>query len=286
MRNKGELVSLQRSFADLIRRPLESDDKLMDDPRIEPMIEPNHRLSARERLELYSRQYWWRIRDSFDEDFSTLKSVLGGEKYYEIRDRYLEEYPSISFTLRNLGARLPSFLEGIELDDNALKTRAIEAATYDWAKIVAFDAAEFARLTAANIQSRNFSRRILTLQPFVVPVRLSFELPAAEDCGEVPMNNQESVGATQDFGSGKSSDSTVRLRDETRFLILHRQNEKLFLKPSSRNEHFLLSSFIKGSSLINVFSIIAGGIDVSEGEIDSFFESWVRMGWLYCENLR
>ena len=167
VRNSKELVLLQRSFADLIRRPLEPGDQMRADSRIEQLIEHNDRLSATERLELYSQQYWWRIRESFDEDFCTLKSVLGESKYRVVRDQYLGEYPSISFTLRNLGSRVIPFLEGLEIDDARLKARAIEAATYDWAKIVAFDAAHHQPLTAANIQSRNFSRRILKLQPSI-----------------------------------------------------------------------------------------------------------------------
>jgi hypothetical protein len=285
VQNRRDLLSLQRSFADIIRRPLEAGDTMKDDPRIEPMIEPSGSQSARERLELYSRQYWWRIRDSFDEDFSTLKSVLGEDKYREIRDRYLEENPSISFTLRNLGERLVAFMERVEIDDNDLKVRAVEAAAYDWARIIAFDAAAYAPLTAVNIQSRNFSRRILKLQPFVVPLRLSFDLLLKNDSGCLAINDQEPTSATPNSESGKGLIQPIRLRDETRFVILHRHDGKLFLKPSSRNEHFLLSSFLQGSSLINIFSVMATGIDITEGEIYSFFESWVRMGWLYCESL-
>jgi len=279
------LLDLQRSFADLIRRPLEAGDKMKDDPRIESLVEPNDRLSSQERLEVYAQQYWWRIRDSFDEDFCTLKFVLGVDRYREIRDQYLEEHPSISFTLRNLGSRLVAFLEGVKIDDKGVKASAIEAATYDWAKIVAFDAAENAPLTAANIQSRNFSRRILKLLSFVIPLSISFDLPSKTEGCDVEVDNGEFPRAKQGHEIRSCLNPLTRLGDESRFVILHRRGGRLFIKSSSRNEYFLLSSLVKGVSLVNIFSIMAAGMDVSEGEIYEFFESWVRMGWLYCENL-
>lgn len=283
VQNRQDLLSLQRSFADLIRRPLEAGDTMKDDPRIEQMVEPNERLSSRERLELYSRQYWWRIRDSFDEDFSTLKSVLGQDKYWEIRDRYLEENPSISFTLRNLGARLVAFLERLEIDDPELKSRALDAAAYDWARIMAFDAAAYVPLTAGILQSRNFSRRILRLQPFVVPFKLSFDVPLKNDSGDVVSSEHESSSAVPDSASDNDLIQPITLRDESRPVILYRHDGSLFVRPSSRNEHFLLSSLLKGISLMNVFAVTATGIDITEAEIYSLFENWVRMGWLYCE---
>jgi hypothetical protein len=40
-------------------------------------IKPNDRLSAFDRLEIYNRQYWFRVLDCFHEDYPGLIRILG-----------------------------------------------------------------------------------------------------------------------------------------------------------------------------------------------------------------
>ena len=40
-------------------------------------IKPNDRLTSFERLEIYNRQYWFRVLGSMVEDFPGLRAVLG-----------------------------------------------------------------------------------------------------------------------------------------------------------------------------------------------------------------
>ena len=66
-------------------------------------IKPNDRLTSFERLEIYNRQYWFRILDSFDEiipacaQWSDESASIGSSR------GDLTEHPSTSFTLRDLG---------------------------------------------------------------------------------------------------------------------------------------------------------------------------------------
>ena len=41
------------------------------------LIKPNDRLTSFERLEIYNRQYWFRILSGFAEDFPGLRAVSG-----------------------------------------------------------------------------------------------------------------------------------------------------------------------------------------------------------------
>ena len=43
----------------------------------ELFIKPNDRLSSFERLQIYNQQYWWRLIESFSEDFRGLCAVIG-----------------------------------------------------------------------------------------------------------------------------------------------------------------------------------------------------------------
>src|SRR5579864_4971501 len=74
------------------------------------LIKPNDRLNSFERLEIYNQQYWFRILASFSEDFPGLRSLIGERKFEKLAVAYLDECPSQSFTLRNLGARLEAWL--------------------------------------------------------------------------------------------------------------------------------------------------------------------------------
>ncbi len=68
-----ELLEFQRRIAGAVMSPLEA--SVSAEGR--QFVKPNDRLTATERLDIYHRQYWYRILDSFDEDFPGLCAVLG-----------------------------------------------------------------------------------------------------------------------------------------------------------------------------------------------------------------
>ena len=74
-------------------------------------IKPNDRLSSFERLEIYNRQYWFRLLDCLYEDYPGLHAVLGDRKFLKLATAYLSRYPSDSFALQELGSRLEVFLQ-------------------------------------------------------------------------------------------------------------------------------------------------------------------------------
>ena len=74
-------------------------------------IKPNNRLTSLERLEIYSRSYWFRALDSLYDDFPGLRAVLGERAFHRLSRAYLADCPSRSFTLRNLGERLAGWLQ-------------------------------------------------------------------------------------------------------------------------------------------------------------------------------
>ena len=105
----------------------------------ESFIKSNDRLTSFERLEIYNRQYWFRVRDCFYEDYRGLRAILGNRQFERLADAYLSKYPSRSYTLRNLGSRLVEFVEA-EPRWTKPKTRlALDLARLEWAHIEAFD---------------------------------------------------------------------------------------------------------------------------------------------------
>src|SRR5215470_97127 len=104
------LLELQRRMAADVMRPLERGDRVFRGVKAQ-YVKPNDRLTSRERLEIYNRQYWFRVIDSLYEDFPGLCAVVGPRAFDRLARAYLAECPSRSFTLRNLGSRLESWLE-------------------------------------------------------------------------------------------------------------------------------------------------------------------------------
>src|SRR5260370_1641803 len=112
------LLELQRRMSEDVRRPLTPDftmqtvteDGLFTSEIVAGYIKPNSLLSSFERLEIYNRQYWFRVIAAVSEDFPALQMVLGQEKFDLLVLTYLRENPSTSFSLLNLGTRFPAWL--------------------------------------------------------------------------------------------------------------------------------------------------------------------------------
>ena len=98
------LLELQRRMAEDVRRPLTADFEMQrmseDGQSTEEIaascISPNPRLSSLERLEIYNRQYWFRLISAVSEDFPTLNAVIGTKRFDALILAYLQGNPSTS----------------------------------------------------------------------------------------------------------------------------------------------------------------------------------------------
>src|SRR5205807_378359 len=112
------LEELQKAVFDVVHQPLTPSEGMRKrtlDGRpvkkiVEQVIKPNDRLTSFERLEIYNRVYWFRIISSLMEDFPGLRAIVGDRAFEKLATAYLYELPSESFSLRNLGLRLESWL--------------------------------------------------------------------------------------------------------------------------------------------------------------------------------
>src|SRR6202048_5353159 len=112
------LAALQRTMARAVMQPLTASARMQNTPPdgksmrayASPFVKPNDRLASFERLEIYNRQYWFRVLSSMVDDFPGLRAVLGDKRFEAMSKAYLVDCPSRSFTLRNLGARLEALL--------------------------------------------------------------------------------------------------------------------------------------------------------------------------------
>ncbi len=83
------LETLQREMAAAVMLPLTPNEEMCaeapDGRRMSDVarafIAPNSRLSAFERLEIYNRQYWFRVLGALAEDFPALRAVIGAQAF-------------------------------------------------------------------------------------------------------------------------------------------------------------------------------------------------------------
>ena len=129
----SELAETQRTLADLLRGASSPTDELA--ARI---ATGNPRLTAAMQLAIYREQFFMRHLDVLREDFGSIVHMLGAEAFETLGRAYLQAHPPRSFTLRDLGADLATFLatEAPWSDDALLA----ELARVEWAFVEAFDA--------------------------------------------------------------------------------------------------------------------------------------------------
>ena len=107
-----KLGELQRQMLDTIRTPMRPGQRMQKSGGevAERLIAPNSRLTSFERLEIYNRQYWFRVVECIYEDYPGVRAVLGERRFRNLAIAYLANHPSTSFTLRNLGRHLAEFI--------------------------------------------------------------------------------------------------------------------------------------------------------------------------------
>jgi hypothetical protein len=126
------------------------------------LMKPGANLSSAERMELYHRQYWFRLLESIAEDFPILRKMAGEESFWQIIEGYLLAQPSSSFTLRHLGSRLPDYLS--VLDGLTAENRRWYAAIaqIEYANMCVFEATAIEPAAPADLAEIE-----ITLQPHV-----------------------------------------------------------------------------------------------------------------------
>lgn len=107
------LASLERWFQGEIVRPYEkrtSRGKNVSTKNSSRILLPSKTLRAEQRLNVYTKMYFWRLRDCLLEDYPTIYRLLGDARFDRLAKEYLERFPSRHYSLNALGRKLPKFL--------------------------------------------------------------------------------------------------------------------------------------------------------------------------------
>lgn len=273
-----ELLKLERAFMRALREPVFGNSRdltplpgragrVSDEFQrtAQRYIQPSTRLEPVERLELYHRQYWFRLLDSMAEDFPTLKRLLGEETFWRLVEAYLEAVPSQSYTLRHLGSRLADFAAQHPALAGKHPRHAIELARLEYAVCEVFEAAD---------------------EPVIEPDRLAV----------TPLSLQPHLKL---FGLTTPVDALWRLADDAVipeewlrepeagsafYVAVFREDYRLRVERLPREAFLLLCGIQRTGALQTALEACGLDADAPEefaGRVRDWFTVWTARGW-FC----
>jgi Putative DNA-binding domain len=286
------LLELQRRMSQDVMRPLTPDfamqpipeQGLPSDEIAASYIKPNCLLNSFERLEIYNRQYWFRVIDAVSEDFPALRAVLGQEKFDLLVLAYLRENPSTSFTLRNLGARLPAWLASYPALAGPQHALAVDVARLEWAYIEAFDGASLMPLGWEDF-ARLGRDSTLRLQPHLQLLDLQYPV---DDVVLAVHKVTPAIDIVSNAVSERRKASEVTLPEVSRsnaYLAVHRFEDSVYYRRIEREEFLLLADLRDGDSIATAIERAFEGSklapDLQAARIQDYFAHASELGW-FC----
>jgi hypothetical protein len=280
-------------MAEALFRPLSASDGLQakwSDGRptasvAAEFVKPNSRLSSVERLEIYARSYWFRVLDCLYDDYPGVRAILGNNRFMKLATAFLAQFPSESYSLRNLGSRLPKFI----LDQPAFSAPrtllVADMARFEWAQVVAFDGEALPLLTPDDILDAGAKLRV-GLQPYLTVMECSYpvdEFALALKKRDAALRGEASNALTA-MPSGHTAARPRLPRAKRICVAIHRQENVLFFKRLEPEACAILTALRVGRTLS---AACATALRDSNPAIDwsarvrEWFQTWQALGW-FC----
>jgi hypothetical protein len=291
------LLDIQRRMARAVMTPLTPAERMRataPDGRslrkvATDIIKPNDRLTSFERLEIYNRQYWFRVLSAFAEDFPGLRAVLGEKRFDAVAKSYLIACPSRSFTLRNLGSRLEQWLRKHPKWAGSRQKLAVDMVRLEWADIDAFDGKAEPALKPDDLTGADPGTLRLRLQPYIHLLDLCYPV----DDLLLEVRTDEDVDFASNAFNERHKQKRVRavasLKPATIFLAVHRLENSVYFRRLEREEYLILKELRAGKTLNRAIEIALRKSSIAPDErpsqIQQWFQTWATLGW-FCRSDR
>lgn len=247
-------------------------------------IKPNDRLTSFERIEIYNRQYWFRLIDCLYDDYPGLRAVLGQTKFSRLLIEYLDKYPSRCFTMRNLGDRLEQFLNERPDLIQPRAELAMEIARFEWAQVVAFDGKAEPPVLVDDLLGANPAKLKLELQPYITLLELHWPLDDWTIALKKSANTLRSEASNAVESEKPKSQPRPKLpKKQTVYVAVHRFENSLYYKRLEREAFGMLAALRDGKSLAAAVAAV-GQVDPNRdwsADVQKWFANWTSMGW-FC----
>ncbi|MFO0555242.1 MAG: DNA-binding domain-containing protein [Polyangiaceae bacterium] len=228
----------------------------------------NDRLSPAEQVDIYRRQFWLRHEDALAEDYPALRFVLGEDLWDELVRDYLTRIVPRDFNLRDLGVRVPEFLESWERLPSDRRTVVLEAARYELAFIDVFDGKaapplDEAKLTALSPEAWEHAR--LELSPLVRRMKL-----------EHPVHHLRRAIGSDEPPAGIPEPAVSRI-------VLFRRENVVHFEELVEDAWVMLEALAGGATLLAACAKIAEGKDEAavlalSKDLGEWFRRWASWG--------
>jgi len=305
------LATLQREVARAVMTPLAPSERMRRKSSngkslakvAAHIIKPNDRLTSFERLEIYNRQYWFRVLDGFYEDFPGLCAVLGDRRFDAVAKAYLTDCPSRSFTMRDLGSRLESWLrkhpEQLTSSVAALRPPgnrsaaalarhpryqlALDMVRLEWAEIETFDSAAEPPVNLSTLQKANPAKLRLKLQPYIRLLDLRYPVDDLLLAIKHETGTNVASNAMAERQKRKKVSAMARLKPVPTYLAVHRFDNMVYFRRLEREEFGILAALHHGKTLER--AIEAGfrksrtPIEQQASDTSAWFRNWAALGW-------
>ncbi len=281
-------------MADLLFKPLDGNDMQSRHGRFstakiaESFIKPSKTLSSFERLEIYNRQYWYRMLDCIWEDFPGVLAILGKDKFVQLAEAYLVAFPSNTFALQDLGENLPAFIKDNPHLSAPFSRMAYETALVEWADIKALTAAAY------DPPLPEFAPKILSgqMQLKLQPHLSLFSLHYAIDDFLVEYKKDLPLHLVSNAAIEKTRTSKKRTTPNPKrnYLMVHRIGSDVYFTPASRSEYYTLTPLLAGTTLEEACAYAYSRLRGCERQalaesLNQSFTEWTRKKLLYCPEL-
>jgi len=285
------LAQLQREMARAVMMPLTADEEMRRessdgrsmDRVAASFIAPNSNLTSFERLEIYNRQYWFRVLGALAEDFPALRTVIGGRAFEAMSVAYLTAHPSRSFTLRNLGSHLAEWLATNPHFAGRRARLAQDVARMEWAFVEAFDNGERAPLSLEQISTLDSDSR-LALQPHLQLIELEYPVDDLVLNLHKGDKRQTSEAGVQHDDDEQGPVKLPSLRQNPTWLAAHRVDLSVFYLRLKRGEFHTLSAIRAGRPLAESIEsgITSARVPSSKRPhlVREWFTKWAELGWI------
>jgi hypothetical protein len=222
-------------------------------------ISGNDRVSPVEQLEIYREQFWLRHTSSLVEDFPGLGGILGQAEWEKLAEHYLRETAPDSYTLRDLGARLPELIERAGwLSHQAL---CLDMARLELAYIEVFDAADTAPVSPerlATIPEDRFAEARLVIAPSVRLLQVRY--PVADLRRKLRAESDEPVAIPE---------------VSPQQLVVYRHERRLWDMPVTKVAFAFLTALATGKALAPAAELAASGPE-AEAEVAASIGTWLQ----------
>jgi len=290
-----KLLALQRRMARAVMAPLTQSERMRRFTRdgrpmarvAEQIIKPNDRLTSFERLEIYNRQYWFRVLDGFSEDFPGLRAVLGDRRFNAVAKAYLTDCPSHSFTMRNLGSRLESWLRKHAGHAGGRLELALDMVRLEWAEIEAFDGGAESPLKPNELAGADPAKLRLGVQPYVHLLDLRYPVDDLLLAIKHETGTDVASNAFNERQKRKKVSAVARLKPAEVYLAVHRIDYFVYFRRLEREEFAILRALQDGRTLDGAIDLgfRSSAIPASEraARAAGWFQNWASLGWFVSE---